>query len=119
MRDYEGNYDRFLEKNEGEAVVMAEKEAKKRELEKSQIKAKSKVGAALWCIPDVINLYLCLLARPAARISWEAIVRHCCLQRSLIQLQPVQQSHHAGPASVRWQVETPFDLETSPWRKGS
>ena len=43
LRDYEGNYDRFLEKNEGEAEVMAEKEAKKRELEKSQIKAKSKV----------------------------------------------------------------------------
>ncbi len=43
LRDYEGNYDRFLEKNEGEAEVMAEKQAKKRELEKSQIKAKSKV----------------------------------------------------------------------------
>ncbi|BDA42998.1 probable energy-dependent translational throttle protein EttA [Coccomyxa sp. Obi] len=46
LRDYEGNYDRFLEKNEGEAEVMAEKEAKKRELEKSQIKAKSKVSKA-------------------------------------------------------------------------
>ena len=47
LRDYEGNYDRFLEKNEGEAEVMAEKEAKRRELEKSQIKAKSKVGDAV------------------------------------------------------------------------
>jgi hypothetical protein len=56
LRDYEGNYDRFLEKNEGEAVVMAEKEAKKRELEKSQIKAKSKVSAALWYIPGILIL---------------------------------------------------------------
>jgi ATPase subunit of ABC transporter with duplicated ATPase domains len=43
LKDYEGTYDRFLEKNESEAEVMAEKEAKKREIEKSQIKAKSKV----------------------------------------------------------------------------
>ena len=43
LRDYEGNYERFLEKNEGEAEFMAEKEAKKKELEKSQIKSKSKV----------------------------------------------------------------------------
>ena len=43
LRDYEGNYDRFLEKNDDEAEIMAEKEAKKKELEKSQIKAKSKV----------------------------------------------------------------------------
>ena len=42
LRDYEGSYERFLEKNEDEAEVMAEKEAKKKELEKSQIKAKSK-----------------------------------------------------------------------------
>ena len=42
LKDYEGNYERFLENNEGEADVMAEKEAKKKELEKSQIKAKSK-----------------------------------------------------------------------------
>ncbi len=42
LRDYEGDYDLFLEKNEGEADVMAEKEAKKKEVEKSQIKAKSK-----------------------------------------------------------------------------
>ncbi len=49
LHDYEGNYDRFLEKNEGEAEVMAEKESKKRELEKSQIKAKSKVRFQQWC----------------------------------------------------------------------
>ena len=42
LRDYEGDYDLFLEKNEGEADAMAEKEAKKKEVEKSQIKAKSK-----------------------------------------------------------------------------
>jgi hypothetical protein len=42
LRDYEGSYERFLEKNEDEAEVMAEKEAKKKELDKSQIKAKSK-----------------------------------------------------------------------------
>ena len=47
LKDYEGNYERFLEKNEGEADVMAEKEAKKKELEKSQIKAKSKARARL------------------------------------------------------------------------
>lgn len=46
LKDYEGNYERFLEKNEGEADVMAEKEAKKKELEKSQIKAKSKARTA-------------------------------------------------------------------------
>lgn len=43
LRDYEGDYERFLEKNEAEAEVIAEKEAKKKEIEKSQIKAKSKV----------------------------------------------------------------------------
>jgi len=52
LRDYEGNYSRFLEKNEGEAEVMAEKEAKRRELEKSQIKAKSKVGMCPNCLSD-------------------------------------------------------------------
>lgn len=50
LRDYEGNYNRFLEKNEGEAEVMAEKEAKRRELEKSQIKAKSKVSICASCL---------------------------------------------------------------------
>jgi ATPase subunit of ABC transporter with duplicated ATPase domains len=43
LTDYEGTYARFLEKNEAEAGKMAVKEAKKKELEKSQIKAKSKV----------------------------------------------------------------------------
>lgn len=57
MRDYEGNYDRFLEKNEGEAEVMAEKEAKKRELEKSQIKAKSKVRVS--CVRVVWTEFCC------------------------------------------------------------
>ncbi|KAK9842531.1 hypothetical protein WJX81_004688 [Elliptochloris bilobata] len=46
LKDYEGDYELFLEKNEGEAGVMAEKEAKKKELEKSQIKAKSKMSKA-------------------------------------------------------------------------
>lgn len=46
LKDYEGDYELFLEKNEKEADVMAEKEAKKKELEKSQIKAKSKARAA-------------------------------------------------------------------------
>lgn len=43
LTDYEGTYERFLEKNEAEAEVMAAKEQKKKELDKSQIKAKSKV----------------------------------------------------------------------------
>ncbi len=43
MVDYEGDYQRFVEKNEDEAVKMAEKEERRREIEKSQIKAKSKV----------------------------------------------------------------------------
>ena len=43
LTDYEGTYARFLEKNESEAGKMAVKEQKKKELEKSQIKAKSKV----------------------------------------------------------------------------
>ena len=49
LKDYEGDYEFFLEKNEGEADVMAEKEAKKKELEKSQIKAKSKARAHVAC----------------------------------------------------------------------
>ena len=44
LTDYEGTYERFLEKNEAEAEVMAAKEQKKKELDKSQIKAKSKVN---------------------------------------------------------------------------
>ena len=43
LTDYEGTYARFLEKNESEAGKMAVKEQKRKELEKSQIKAKSKV----------------------------------------------------------------------------
>ena len=43
LTDYEGTYARFLEKNEQEAAVMAAKDQKKKELDKSQIKAKSKV----------------------------------------------------------------------------
>ena len=55
LRDYEGNYEEFLEKNEGEAVVMAAKEDKMREIEKDNIKAKSKMSkvccrAAPMCI---------------------------------------------------------------------
>lgn len=44
LRDYEGNYSEFLEKNEDEAQIMAAKEAKQREIEKSSIKAKSKMS---------------------------------------------------------------------------
>ncbi len=44
LTDYEGTYARFLEKNAGEAAKMGVKEQKKKELEKSQIKAKSKVS---------------------------------------------------------------------------
>jgi ATPase subunit of ABC transporter with duplicated ATPase domains len=46
LRDYEGNYDEFLEKNEDEAEVMAAKEAKAKEIEKDSIKAKSKMSKA-------------------------------------------------------------------------
>lgn len=47
MVDYEGDYQRFVEKNEGEAAKMEEKESRRREIEKSQIKAKSKVPCEL------------------------------------------------------------------------
>ena len=47
LTDYEGTYARFLEKNEQEAAVMAAKDQKKKELDKTQIKAKSKVRTAL------------------------------------------------------------------------
>lgn len=57
LRDYEGDYERFLEKNETEAEVIAEKEAKKKEIEKSQIKAKSKV---LECVCPYLHLDLLL-----------------------------------------------------------
>lgn len=42
LRDYGGDYELFLSKNASEASVMADKAAKQRELEKKQIKAKSK-----------------------------------------------------------------------------
>ena len=44
LRDYEGDYDLFLEKNEGEADAMAEKEAKKKEVEKSRRAGSCMVG---------------------------------------------------------------------------
>lgn len=44
LRDYEGNYEEFLEKNEDEAEVMAVKEEKSRQIEKDNIKAKSKMS---------------------------------------------------------------------------
>ena len=43
LRDYQGDYEEYLRKNEQEAEVMADKASKARELEKSQIKSKSKV----------------------------------------------------------------------------
>lgn len=49
LKDYGGDYELFLEKNASEADVMAEKQAKQKELEKKQIKAKSKVRAANKC----------------------------------------------------------------------
>jgi GTP-binding protein EngB required for normal cell division len=59
LRDYEGNYEEFLEKNEEEAVVMAAKEDKMREIEKDNIKAKSKMSkvrrpAELTCICQAV-----------------------------------------------------------------
>lgn len=44
LRDYGGDYDIFLEKNTKEAATMSEKLDKQKELQKSQIKAKSKVS---------------------------------------------------------------------------
>ena len=49
LTDYEGTYARFLEKNEQEAAVMAAKDQKKKELDKSQIKSKSKVDTFMNC----------------------------------------------------------------------
>lgn len=42
--DYKGDYEVFLEQNEDEAEKMQALEDAQREVEKSQIKAKSKVG---------------------------------------------------------------------------
>ena len=58
LRNYEGNYERYLERNEEEAVKVEEKEGKKREVEKSQIKAKSKVY--LCPVRIVSPLHACL-----------------------------------------------------------
>lgn len=44
--DYQGDYELFLEQNEEEAEKMTEKEDKAREIEKSTIKAKSKMSKA-------------------------------------------------------------------------
>ena len=46
LRDYGGDYELFLEKNSKEAKTMADKEVKQKELQKSQIKSKSKVRAS-------------------------------------------------------------------------
>lgn len=43
LRDYGGDYEVFLEQNAGEAEIMAEKVEKQKEVQKKQIKAKSKV----------------------------------------------------------------------------
>ena len=45
LRDYGGDYELFLEKNSKEARAMSDKETKQKELQKSQIKSKSKVGS--------------------------------------------------------------------------
>ena len=47
LKDYQGDYDEYLRKNDEEAEIMADKASKARELEKSQIKSKSKVCLAL------------------------------------------------------------------------
>jgi ATPase subunit of ABC transporter with duplicated ATPase domains len=44
--DYEGDYEYFLEKNEDEAERIEELETKQREVEKSNIVAKSKLSKA-------------------------------------------------------------------------
>ena len=51
LKDYQGDYEEYLRKNSAEAEIMAGKAAKARELQKSQIKSKSKVwwGACWQC----------------------------------------------------------------------
>ena len=44
LKDYQGDYDEYLRKNSAEAQIMSDKADKARELQKSQIKSKSKVG---------------------------------------------------------------------------
>lgn len=46
LRDYEGNYSEFLEKNEDEAEIMASKEAKAKKIQQDNIKSKSKMSKA-------------------------------------------------------------------------
>ena len=46
LRDFGGTYETFLTQNAVEAAKMEEKETKKRDIEKSLIKSKSKVRAA-------------------------------------------------------------------------
>ncbi|KAG2431609.1 hypothetical protein HYH02_013302 [Chlamydomonas schloesseri] len=46
LQDYQGDYDYYLSKNEDEAAKMEEKEAKVKEIEKDNIKAKSKMTKA-------------------------------------------------------------------------
>ena len=43
LKDYGGDYEVFMEENQEEAEIMAEKEEVKKEQAKKQIKAKSKV----------------------------------------------------------------------------
>lgn len=58
LKDYGGNYELFLEKNKKEADKMAEKQGRQKELQKSQIKSKSKVGrSSKACLPLLIRLY--------------------------------------------------------------
>ena len=44
LKDYQGDYEEYLRKNSAEAQIMSDKAAKARELQKSQIKSKSKVS---------------------------------------------------------------------------
>ena len=50
LKDYKGDYEVFMEENQDEADVMAEKEKAQKEQAKSQIKAKSKVYSWLFCV---------------------------------------------------------------------
>lgn len=53
LRDYGGDYELFLEKNSKEAEKMADKATKQKELQKSQIKSKSKVRILLELDSDI------------------------------------------------------------------
>ena len=95
LTDYEGTYARFLEKTESEAGKMAVKEQKKKELEKSQIKAKSKVGPSFKLSASQHSmkkscaclagsdyrawLYLSVVRRPATfSLAWDHRADYCC-----------------------------------------